>query len=94
MACEAKCLGFNTIGLLKTKETPVEVLTEKVAQYILKHLSQNFDYVVIDIGPENHGVLGTSLSAANKAFLVVDYDISTISIILSIAMIMKSISHQ
>lgn len=59
--------------------SPRQVLTAKLAQYILRHLSQNFDYVVIDVGPEDYDVLAAVVSYSNRTYLVVDYDISTIN---------------
>lgn len=57
---------------------PGQAITAKLAQYILQHLSQNFDYVIIDVGPEDYEVLAIAASYSNKTYLVVDYDISTI----------------
>lgn len=55
-----------------------EQISPELASYILRHLAQVFDFVVVDAGPEDQEVLAAAMNIANKALMVVDYDLSTI----------------
>ncbi|MED4353601.1 ParA family protein [Schinkia azotoformans] len=55
-----------------------ENVSVELGKYILSNLVQVFDYVVIDVGPEDMELQMQAMLMANKTLLVVDYDIATI----------------
>lgn len=55
-----------------------EKITPELAEYIIRYLSQVFDFVIIDSGPEDQDVLTATMNMANRVFMVVDYDIATV----------------
>lgn len=55
-----------------------ENITPELAEYIIRYLSQVFDFVIVDIGPEQQDVLTKTMNMANRVFMVIDYDITTI----------------
>lgn|GEM_PF-4716275 len=55
-----------------------ESYTTELLRFVISNLSKVFDYVIVDIGPEDMDGQLEAMSHANHVFMIVDYDYSTI----------------
>ncbi|UFJ41322.1 AAA family ATPase [Brevibacillus humidisoli] len=66
--------GYYVLPAVEIGQTcPMEA-----AAAIIRELKRYFDLIIVDMGPEQHDLLVSVMKAADKTFVVIDYDFSTL----------------